>query len=238
MQDNALLLIRSDLWHDLTNAHSDATSISAVQCFPIDFLSLWPGPILLTLQWSSHNPVKARKSAAGADSGRLGLLRLVLLLRLGSLVFLSSTQLGSSSSFLVLPFLQAGRLPTAHDLIDDTQFQRFGGAEEIVTLHHLLDFLDGFLVGRGFPFRCWRFSGAGSGGVSVAVGIGIQIGVPDSRSQMPQINPIQLPPHPQNLLRVYRHIRRRPKVPPTRLMQHNTAVRQREPLPWTSSRQQ
>jgi len=49
--------------------------------------------------------------------------------------------------------------------------------------------------------------------------------------QMLLVNPIQLPPYPQNLLGMNRNIARLPEVPPGRLMHHDTRMRQAEPLP-------
>ena len=49
--------------------------------------------------------------------------------------------------------------------------------------------------------------------------------------QMPLIDPIQLLPHPQNLLRVDRDVARLPVVPARDLMHHDPTVRQHVPFP-------
>jgi hypothetical protein len=56
--------------------------------------------------------------------------------------------------------------------------------------------------------------------------------------QMPLINLIELLPHPQNLFRMNRNIRRLSAIPPRNLMHHNPRVRQHVPLPGSASAQQ
>lgn len=56
--------------------------------------------------------------------------------------------------------------------------------------------------------------------------------------QMPLIYPIQLVPHPQDLLCMVRDIARLPTIPPARLVDHHPAVRQNVPLPRGPTRQQ
>ena len=48
--------------------------------------------------------------------------------------------------------------------------------------------------------------------------------------QMPLINPIQLLPHPQNLLRMDRNVARLAKIPARRLVHHDARVWQAEAL--------